>query len=153
VPSARATRRADVSGLLAYGPKEGAKKVIVCGTRTFDDWHLFKETLDRLTAPFPDVIICHGGQRLKIGYKKWVGADYFADRWASLRMKTQMVWHANWSLGKRAGPMRNRLMAKEVGKRGRLIAFWDGASPGTKNMIEEAEEVGIKTKVIIYEED
>lgn len=31
-----------------------------------------------------------------------------------------------------------------------LIAFWDGKSKGTKNMIEEAKKVGLLTAVKLY---
>lgn len=40
--------------------------------------------------------------------------------------------------------IRNREMAGYVGPKGFLIAFWDGVSSGTKNMIEEARRVGMK---------
>ncbi len=45
--------------------------------------------------------------------------------------------YAKWSeLGSKAGPMRNREMARQAHA---TIAFWDGESKGTASMIKEAE--------------
>ncbi len=56
------------------------------------------------------------------------------------------TFEADWDKhNKAAGPIRNREMA-EYGTH--LIAFWDGKSRGTKNMINEAEKKGLKTIVI-----
>ncbi len=46
--------------------------------------------------------------------------------------------------GKAAGPARNRVMAMNAEA---LIAVWDGKSPGTKNMIDEATKRGLKVHV------
>lgn len=52
---------------------------------------------------------------------------------------------AEWrSHGKSAGPIRNRRMA---GMADALVAIWDGKSRGTKNMIEAAQEKGLKVYV------
>lgn len=45
--------------------------------------------------------------------------------------------------------MRNREMAANADA---LIAFWDGKSRGTKNMIEEAQKRGLKVSIKHYEE-
>lgn len=45
------------------------------------------------------------------------------------------------------------LMAKfasEEGNKGVLIAFWDGESRGTKNMIDLAKRYGLKVHVVNY---
>jgi hypothetical protein len=49
--------------------------------------------------------------------------------------------------GKAGGPIRNREMAEEADA---LIAFWDGQSRGTKDMIEVAKKKGLKVRVIMY---
>jgi YspA, cpYpsA-related SLOG family len=46
---------------------------------------------------------------------------------------------ADWTLGKAAGPMRNRELVKDCDK---LVAFWDGKSRGTWNAISEAYRQG-----------
>jgi uncharacterized metal-binding protein len=50
----------------------------------------------------------------------------------------------------RAGHMRNAAMAAAGS---RVLAFWDCSSPGTKNMIDEAEKHGIIPKVILVNRD
>jgi len=55
---------------------------------------------------------------------------------------------AEWNkFGKAAGPKRNKEMAIAADA---LIAFWDGKSRGTKNMIELAKQKGLKVKVILF---
>lgn len=46
-----------------------------------------------------------------------------------------------------AGPMRNKKMAEYADA---LVAIWDGKSPGTKNMIETAEKLGLRVFVYRY---
>lgn len=53
---------------------------------------------------------------------------------------------ADWcKFGKSAGPIRNQQMAEYADA---LIAFWDGESRGTKNMIETAERLGLAVSVV-----
>jgi hypothetical protein len=55
---------------------------------------------------------------------------------------------ANWDRhGKAAGGIRNTAMAN-YGTH--LIAFWDGESPGTRDMIAKAKRAGLKVLVIRY---
>ena len=55
----------------------------------------------------------------------------------------------NWGvLGKRAGFVRNTEMANYGDA---LLAFWDGVSRGTKNMIDTATRKGLIVKVVMYE--
>ena len=50
------------------------------------------------------------------------------------------VYDAKWDvLGRSAGPIRNRKMAKSADA---LIAIWKDKSPGTQNMIKTARELG-----------
>jgi hypothetical protein len=52
---------------------------------------------------------------------------------------------ADWrKFDKAAGPIRNEYMARNANG---LIAFWDGKSPGTKDMITRAEKFGLETKI------
>ena len=55
---------------------------------------------------------------------------------------------ADWEkYGRSAGPKRNAQMAEIANA---LIAFWDGQSRGTKNMIETAKQKGLIVKVVNY---
>lgn len=52
---------------------------------------------------------------------------------------------ADWGkYGKRAGPIRNKEMAKNADA---IIAIWDGRSKGTANMIATATTFGLKIHV------
>ena len=49
-----------------------------------------------------------------------------------------------------AGPIRNKEMAQNGDF---LVAFWDGKSKGTKNMIKTMKACGKHGEVIIYEKN
>lgn len=69
------------------------------------------------------------------------GTDTYAERWAAeqgVPVKPFPVEDHEWrTVGKSAGPARNRRMADYAEA---LIAIWDGKSPGTRNMIDEARK-------------
>ena len=122
-------------------------RVIIAGTRTFNDYKLLCDTMDHLLQNIDDeIIIIEGGAR---------GADRLGKHYAQERGYRVRSFPANWELyGKKAGMVRNRRMAiaaSEGGaEHGGLVAFWDGQSPGTKNMIEEAKARGLKVRVKRY---
>lgn len=121
-------------------------RLVVCGTRTYEDYDKLERVLDRLTFwhPVTDVWIGGFGTRIERGGEwVWVGADALANRWATKRWHLRKLVHADWTKYKtNAGPIRNTDMAKQVaaeleihGGKSLLVAFWDGESPGTKDMI------------------
>ena len=62
------------------------------------------------------------------------GADQQGEKWAEERGLPIQRFPADWkAFGKAAGPVRNREMADNADG---LIAVWDGASRGTKSMID-----------------
>lgn len=74
------------------------------------------------------------------------GADEFGRRWAVANGIPVRKFPADWDrFGKSAGPIRNRKMTVYAD---RLIAFWDGKSLGTKNMIDVATKRGLRVTVI-----
>lgn len=76
------------------------------------------------------------------------GADYWAKNAArALRLRYHGVL-ANWKEhGKAAGPIRNREMATHGSG---LLAFWDGESRGTGNMIDEMRAQGKPVRIREY---
>jgi hypothetical protein len=63
-------------------------------------------------------------------------------------MPEVLKFPANWNAhGKAAGYIRNKQMLDE-GEPDLVMAFWDGVSPGTKNMVSQAEKAGVPVKVI-----
>lgn len=113
-------------------------RVIIAGGRDFECQKLAFECLDGLRNI--DVEIVCGGAR---------GADALGEYWATVFNKPVKYFPADWDkYGKAAGHIRNKQMA-EYGTH--LIAFWDGKSKGTKNMIENADRLGLSKLIIIYE--
>lgn len=76
------------------------------------------------------------------------GPDTIGAAWAAARRIPVMRMPADWkALGKAAGPVRNRQMAKHAEQ---LIAFWDGESRGTRDMIDRMVSKNDST-VIVYQ--
>lgn len=114
-------------------------RVIVAGCRWFNDYQRSHWELHNLLWQCPNERLCiiHGGAQ---------GADRQGERYATDRGLWPVLFFADWwAHGKGAGHIRNGEMA-QVGTH--LIAFWDGESRGTKNMIEQASNKGIRIKVI-----
>ncbi len=73
------------------------------------------------------------------------GVDSAGEAYARHNKLDLRVFMADWNAhGKAAGPIRNEEMAKNADA---LIAFWDGSSRGTKNMIDTATRLGLKVYV------
>ena len=100
-------------------------KVIIAGSRTFNDYPLLRCTLDEfyLSTPITE-IVCGGA----------AGADMLGKQWAEENNIPVKMFDAQWHMyGKSAGMIRNIEMGEYADF---LIAFWDGISPGTKHMID-----------------
>jgi hypothetical protein len=110
-------------------------RVIVCGSRT---WKNDKVICRRLLDLPRGTIIVHGNAK---------GADQIAAS-VAYRIGLKVESHpANWDEHHRAaGPIRNKLMASLGADL--CIAFWDGKSKGTKNMIETARKHDIHVDII-----
>ena len=103
-------------------------KVIIAGSRLFKDYELLRQKCDQALLNKLDVEIVSGGCE---------GADKLGERYAVERGCSIKEMPADWKKhGKSAGPIRNEQMAKYADA---LIAFWDGKSKGTKNMIDLAK--------------
>jgi hypothetical protein len=114
-------------------------KIIVAGTRTFDNYVLLDKALrevvvDSMRLPFSSVQVVSGAQRKWDNRREmFIGADYLGELWSHFNHAELRRFPADWDrLGRSAGPTRNRQMADYADC---LIAFWDGTSRGTKNMI------------------
>lgn len=113
-------------------------RVIVAGGREFNNF-------DRL-CKFCDSVI--RGYKTKntiitIISGNAIGTDRMGERYAQLRGYNLKIIPADWfKLGRSAGIIRNKQMAEYAisdNANGILIAFWNGASRGTGNMIQIAE--------------
>ena len=116
-------------------------KVIIAGCRDFNDYELLKEKCDYFLQDEKkeDVVIISGHAS---------GADALGERYAQERGLQLEIYPADWKAhGRGAGSIRNARMASAANA---LIAFWDGKSRGTKNMIETATKHNLKVAVVRY---
>ncbi len=113
-------------------------KVIVAGSRGFNNYDLLKETLDDLRKYIEDISIVSGTAR---------GADLLGERYANENGLKIHRFKPDWSVGKKAGYLRNKEMAEFADA---LVAFWDGDSRGTKHMIDLAKNKKLKVKIVRY---
>lgn len=114
-------------------------RVIIAGSRGFSDYATLQATCDNILSQkrmTHTIVIISGTAR---------GADSLGELYARERDYTVERFPANWQqYGKAAGQIRNRLMADNADA---LIAFWDGHSTGTQNMIMEAKKKDMAVRI------
>ena len=114
-------------------------KLIVAGSRTFNNYDLLKEEITKLIPFNDDLEIVSGTAR---------GADRLGEKLAEEFNIKLIKFPANWDLhGRSAGYKRNQEMADYADS---CIVFWDGQSRGTKHMIDLAKRYNLNLKVIKY---
>lgn len=120
--------------------KTETPRVIVAGSRNFTDYRLLQTKLNHFMASFTvQPAIVSGGAR---------GADALGEQYAQRRSLEIVRFPAEWDrYGKSAGMLRNARMAWASSH---LVAFWDGESPGTRNMIEMANAEGLAVRVVTF---
>jgi len=112
-------------------------KVIVAGTRDFKDYNFLCNKLDFLLYNKMEVEIVSGTAN---------GADIMGEKYAAQKGYPIAYYPPEGKrFGKMAEPIRNKAMAEYADV---LVAFWDGVSPSTKNMIENMKL--LKKPVRIY---
>jgi len=114
-------------------------KIIIAGGRNFRDYDKLRESCDNILVNQKEVEIVSGTA---------AGADTLGERYAQEKGYEVKKFPAQWDLyGKSAGYKRNQQMAEYADG---LIAFWDGKSKGTKHMIDIANKMGLKVRVVRY---
>lgn len=120
-------------------------KVIIAGSRTFDDYELLCTKVEHYLSQFTEnsqIEIVSGGAQ---------GADALGERYAKEHGLALAMFLADWKkYGNAAGPIRNEKMAEYSDI---AIIFWDGQSPGSKNMIDMCIKHDVKYRVINYMND
>jgi hypothetical protein len=112
-------------------------KVIIAGSRGFSDFQLLFTKCEEILKDKSEIEIVSGTAK---------GADKLGEHYASLKGHSVAKFPADWDKhNKQAGMLRNREMAEYSDC---LIAFWDGESRGTKNMIDLAQSKGLEVHVI-----
>lgn len=132
-------------------------KMIIAGSRTFNDYQFldkrvtdylntFQTVLSFIDHYFPEPPnIWHN---LEIVSGGAAGADTLAERFAEEKNLPLKVFPADWKkYNKRAGHIRNVQMGNYADM---LIAFWDGKSTGTADMIDIMRKSGKICEVIRF---
>lgn len=98
-------------------------KIIIAGGRDFNSYPVAEQVLNQYKSQI-DEVVCGDAK----------GADTIGAHWASYNNIMIKHFPAKWNqYGKRAGYLRNEEMGNYADA---LIAFWDGSSRGTRNMID-----------------
>ena len=129
-------------------------RVIVTGSRdwtgVYATWRI--HTILELVLALADAL----GRKLTVVHGDCpTGADRTVDNWARRRENIGVSVEslpADWrALGKRAGPIRNRAMIERGADM--CIGFVKGESKGTRITLAMAQEAGISTFTVPWEED
>ncbi len=125
---------------MLFGNKKESHVIVIGGCRNFKNYDFFKKTLDcYLQAEKKNPITILSGH--------CSGVDQMAERYAKEKGIKLMLFPAEWNkYGRAAGPIRNEEVVKLADT---VIAFWDGQSKGTKNLISLAKQYN-KILNIIY---
>lgn len=116
-------------------------KVIIAGGRDFNDYNLLKIKCNNIlyNKVFEELEIVSGTAQ---------GADKLGERYAKENNIKITRFFPKWNeLGKIAGIVRNHEMGDYADA---LIAFWDGKSKGTKDMINYVKYKNLKVRIIKY---
>ena len=121
-------------------------KVIIAGSRSFNNYKLLEEKMDFFlknkidkNKPYFNIEIVSGTAR---------GADTLGEKYAKEKGFALKKFPANWDLyGKKAGYIRNREMRDYADV---CVVFWDGESKGSKHMINLAKEDNMPIRVVMY---
>lgn len=108
-------------------------RVAIVGSRGYSNLNAVIEYVAQLPT---DTVVITGGAR---------GVDLTAEVAARKRGLAVVVHLADWATyGKAAGQIRNQTVVDDCDK---LVAFWDGTSPGTKGAISAASKASKLDKV------
>jgi hypothetical protein len=114
-------------------------KVIIAGSRTFNDYSLLCDVCNHMLQNQNEIEIVSGGAN---------GADKLGEKYANEKGYIIKQFIPNWEKwGKSAGYIRNQEMAEYADA---LIAFHCNESRGTKHMIDLANKYALKVKVVKY---
>ena len=112
-------------------------RLVVAGSRDFNDYTLLSAELDKLLAGKTNITIVSGTAR---------GADRLGERYAAEHNLRIERFPAEWEkYHKGAGPIRNMKMVQSADA---VIVFWDNESSGTKNIIECARKEDIPYRIV-----
>ena len=118
-------------------------KVIIAGSRSFNDYERLKRDCDKLLINKRNM-----GYRIIIISGTEQGADALGEQYAKEKGYEVLRFPADWTTyGKEAGYVRNIEMSQHADA---CICFWNNFSRGTRHMIEIARKKEIPTRISYY---
>lgn len=112
-------------------------KVVVCGSREFEDYRILEKTLDKLLEGIEVESIISGGCR---------GTDTLVKRYCLERRIIFTEVKPQYTLFGKGAPLKRNKQMAELGTS--TIGFWDGKSTGTLDMLRKAKDA--KHEYICY---
>lgn len=129
-------------------------KVIIAGGRDYNDWETAQEKIVAILIGKLDVLVISGCCDTGVvtftrpDGEKIYGADGIGEKYADEYGHKVAYFPAEWEkFGKRAGPLRNFHMAQVADA---LIAFWNGCSKGTADIIAQMKGRNKPIRIIHY---
>jgi hypothetical protein len=122
-----AKRRAETEVLLPAGPK-----IAFTGGLEFNDHDAIWDSLDKVHAKHPDMVLLHGGTPK--------GAERIAACWADNRKVLQVVFKPDWNRHARAAPFKRNDRMLDVLPIGVIVFPGSGISA---NLADKARKLGI----------
>lgn len=116
-------------------------KILVCGSRTWTDEERIQATFESIPR--------HRHEKHELIQGAARGADLLAVKVARRCGLFNSIRHfyADWAkYGRVAEMIRNKVMLEE-GKPDLVLAFWDGKSRGTANMLAQAQAAGVTVQI------
>lgn len=120
-------------------------RLCIAGSRSFKDRALMEDEVVKFLLELNQF-----GKPIEVVSGTAQGADSLGELYASDFGHSIQRFPADWSQGKKAGPLRNEEMARYSDA---VIVFWNGTSSGTKSMISLAKKYEKPLKIINYDED
>lgn len=116
----------------------GLIRILITGSRDWSDFEAVKRAINDATADFQpwDIVIIHGNCP--------TGADKIADEYGKQQGFSIESYPADWSKGRKAGPLRNQQMVDRGADI--CLAFPQGKSYGTRGCMKMAERAGIPVR-------
>lgn len=116
-------------------------RVLIFGGRDWNNQGAMTEALNALHQTHAFTLVINGGQVSRDREQnRLYGADWQAAVWAQREGVPLIYFYANWSEGKKAGPLRNQRMLAS-GRPDLGVQFPGGS--GTRDMRRRLDEAGV----------
>lgn len=134
-------------------------KVIICGSRSFDDYIFLEQTVKSVFRDLTQQGILYGSpvndeELIEIVSGGAQGADILGEWFANHYGLKTKVMLADWdNKGKKAGLIRNCEMVDYIASSdcyGVVLAFWDGQSKGTQHCFNYAKDKDLDVRIKLF---